>query len=572
MTPTPPSRTTLADLITLIEKANLMPTQKRDQVSAVKTTARLLGARPVEIDADPGRLRKRLETIAPEALGLSRGRWNNIRSLIGKALALARPILPGRQTAPLLREWQALFAPLSRNRAAGLRAMARYLSVRNVRPDAVTAEDFEAYHKAIVSDRLRAKPEETWDAIVWTWNACKREASGWPDIEIPREIRREVYIRPWSDFPPSLKADVDAFLLRLSGADLSEDGPARPARPATLKTREKQLRLAASALFHKGVGVEAISSLADLVAFERFKLILRFLLDRHDNQTSPQIAQIAAFLKGVARHWARADDLTLLQMQKVASRLSTGRRGLTAKNRERLRPFDDPQTVALFLCLPRRIRHEVEKDPRAKERKAVAAQMAAAIAILQVAPLRIGNLAKIDMRKNLIARGKRVYLVVPEGDTKNGEPIDFELPAEVVEIVGWYVREYRPHLLRAPTDALFPGEASGPKSAQELGAQIKAASFRFTGLTVNPHLFRHAGAKIFLDQRPGQYEVVRQVLRHRSIETTTSFYAGAETRSAGQHYAAIIDRLRTDPNSTPARRTGRAAGRAGSAKLKGDAT
>ena len=276
-------------------------------------------------------------------------------------------------------------------------------------------------------------------------------------IEIPRAIRREVYIRPWSDFPPSLKADVDAFLLRLSGADLSEDGPARPARPATLKTREKQLRLAASALFHKGVGVEAISSLADLVAFERFKLILRFLLDRHDNQTSPQIAQIAAFLKGVARHWARADDLTLLQMQKVASRLSTGRRGLTAKNRERLRPFDDTQTVALFLCLPRRIRHEVEKDPRAKERKAVAAQMAAAIAILQ------GSGSPQDRQSCQDRHAQRSDCAWqaglprrPRGSAQNGEPIDFELPAEVVEIVGWYVREYRPHLLRAPTDALFP--------------------------------------------------------------------------------------------------------------------
>ena len=175
MTPTPPSRTTLADLIPLIEKANLMPTQKRDQISAVKTTARLLGATPVEIDADPARLRKRLETIAPQALGLSRGRWNNIRSLIGKALALARPILPGRQTARLLPEWEALFAPLSRNRAAGLLAMARYLSVRNVRPDEVTVADLEAYHEAILSDRLRAKPEQTWDAIVWTWNACERE-------------------------------------------------------------------------------------------------------------------------------------------------------------------------------------------------------------------------------------------------------------------------------------------------------------------------------------------------------------------------------------------------------------
>ena len=497
MTVAQPSRTTLADLIPLIEQANLSPIQKRDQISAVKTTVRLLGATPAEIDADPIRLRKRLETIAPQAVGLSRGRWNNIRSLVGKALALARPVLPGRQTARLLPEWEALFAPLSRNRAAGLLAMARYLSVREVRPDKVTLADLEAYHEAILSDRLRAKPEQTWDGIVWTWNACWREVAGWPDIEISRESRREVYSLPWPDFPPSLKADVDAFLLRLSGADLSEDGPTRAARASTLETREKQLRVAASALAHQGVERESIGAISDLVTLERFKLILRFLLDRHDGQTSPQVAQIAAFLKGVARHWAKADDLTLLQMQKVASRLSTGRRGLTAKNRERLRPFDDPQTVALFLGLPQRIRREVEKDPRTPERKAVMAQMAAAIAILLVVPLRIGNLAKIDMRRNLIPRGKRVYLVVSEGDTKNGEPVDFELPPEIVEIVGWYVREYRPHLLRAPTDALFPGEGSRPKSAEGLGAQIKAASFQFTGLTINPHLFRHAGAKIF---------------------------------------------------------------------------
>ena len=125
----------------------------------------------------------------------------------------------------------------------------------------------------------------------------------------------------------------------------------------------------------KALSAESIRSIADIVTLERFKLILRFLLDRHDGQTSPQVAQIAAFLKGVAAHWAKVDDLTLLQMQKVASRLSTGRRGLTAKNRERLRPFDDPQTVALFLGLPQRIRREVEKDPRAPKRKAVVAQI-----------------------------------------------------------------------------------------------------------------------------------------------------------------------------------------------------
>ena len=567
MTAAEPSRTTLADLIPLIEKANLSHIQKRDQISAIRTLARLLDARVDEIDADPARLRRRLETIAPEAVGLSRGRWNNIRSLIGKALALARPILPGRETARLLPEWEALFASLTRNRATGLLAMARYLSVRNVRPDDATLANLAGYHEAILGDQLRAKPEETWDTIVWTWNACRREIPGWPDIEIPRESRREVYVLPWSDFLPSLKADVDAFLLRLSGADLSEDGPARPARPATLKTREKQLRLAASALVRKGIDPESIRSLTDIVTLERFKLVLQFLLDRHDGQTSPQVAQIAGFLKGVARHWAKADDLTLLPMQNVVSRLSTGRRGLTAKNRERLRPFDDPQAVALFLGLPQHIRSEIDKDSRSPKRKAITAQVAAAIAILHTVPLRIGNLAKIDILKNLIARGKRVYLVISEGDTKNGEPVDFELPMEVVEILGWYIREYRPHLVHAPTQALFPGAGSGPKSAQGFGAQIKATSFQFTGLKLNPHLFRHAGAKIFLDQRPGQYEVVRQVLGHRSIETTTSFYAGAETRSAGHHYASVINKLREDLNQkhpTPRAIVGSRSGHRGS--------
>ena len=570
MTVAQSSRTTLADLIPLIEQANLSPIQKRDQISAVKTTARLLGATPAEIDADPIRLRKRLETIAPQAVGLSRGRWNNIRSLVGKALALARTVLPGRQTARLLPEWKALFAPLSRNRAASLLAMARYFSVRNVRPDEVRLADLETYHQAILNDRLRAKPEQTWDMIVWTWNACRREIAGWPDVELPRSIRREIYVLPWSDFPASLKADVDAYLVRLSGADLSEDGPSRPAREATLKTREYQLRVGASALVHKGVDAESICSLADIVNLERFKLILRFLLDRHEGQTSPQVAQMAAFLKGVAKHWAKADDLALLQMQKVASRLATGRGGLTVKNRERLRPFDDAKMVALFLDLPQRIRREVEKDPRPPKRKAVDAQSAAAIALLQAVPLRLGNLSRLDMRKNLIARGKRVYLVVPEGDTKNNEPVDFELPAETVDIVAWYIRDNRPHLVRAPTDALFPGEGSGPKAAYGLGPQIKAAVFRFTGLKVNTHLFRHAGAKIFLDQRPGQYEVVRQVLRHRSIETTTSFYAGAETRSAGQHYAAVINRLREELNQTRAATRVKGAGRSRTARTGGD--
>ena len=53
MTVSAPSRINLADLIALIEAANLAPLQKRDCLSAVRTVARLLGAEPAAIAADP---------------------------------------------------------------------------------------------------------------------------------------------------------------------------------------------------------------------------------------------------------------------------------------------------------------------------------------------------------------------------------------------------------------------------------------------------------------------------------------------------------------------------------------
>ena len=168
---------------------------------------------------------------------------------------------------------------------------------------------------------------------------------------------------PWSAFPASFKEDVDRFHDRLAGVDLSDDGPLRPARPATLHKREYQLRIAASALVLRGHDAQSIVSIAALLSFENYREILRFFLDRHGGQTSPQIGQLAAALKDIARHWVKVDGATLERFKGIASRLAIPRRGMTAKNRERLRPFDDAGTVAAFLGLPQRLRREVEAKP-----------------------------------------------------------------------------------------------------------------------------------------------------------------------------------------------------------------
>ena len=538
---------TLAEVIALTKTAGLTPLQQRDQLSAVRTIARLLEADPSEIEADPARLRRRLEAVAPEAIGISRARWANLRSLLGKALEHGRLMMPARRVTPLSVAWATLLARVDDKRRIRLSALARHFSAAGVEPMAVTLDDLKAYGRAMIEDRLRRSPERAWDELSWSWNASMREVEGWPKIEIPRKDRRNPYVLAWATFPTSLKLEVDAFLRRQSGADLCEEGPPKPLRASSLKTRERQLRVAAAALVHRGVSPSEIRGISDMLSLERFKEILTFFLDRRSGKTSTQVGQLASFLKGVAVHWLGVDDLTEMKMKRLVSRLSVESRGMTPKNRERLRPFDDPETVGRFVCLPQTIRNAVDGDRRPARLKAVAAQCAAAVAILQAAPIRIANLVQIDMRGHLIERAGRVYLVIPATEVKNREPIDLELPASAIEVVAWYALHYRPHLLRGKTDALFPGKGVGPKSAGALGPQITREVFQRTGLRMNPHLFRHAAGKIFLDQKPGQYEVVRRLLGHKSLQTTTAIYTGAETRAAGQLFASVIDDLRGGP-------------------------
>jgi hypothetical protein len=58
--------------------------------------------------------------------------------------------------------------------------------------------------------------------------------------------------------------------------------------------------------------------------------LLRFFLDRHGGQTSPQIGYLAAALKDIARHWVKVDAATLERFKRIAARLAVPRRGTSA--------------------------------------------------------------------------------------------------------------------------------------------------------------------------------------------------------------------------------------------------
>ena len=147
-----------------------------------------------------------------------------------------------------------------------------------------------------------------------------------------------------------------------------------------------------------------------------------------------------------------------------------------------------------------------------------------------------------EIHDQLLAAYWRGHLRFPAAEVKNASDLEFPLMPESVKFLDIYLSDWHPLLITSsPTSFLFPGKGSDlPKGTGALSGQIRDLVHAYTRLDMPAHRFRHAVAKIFLDRNPGQYEVVRQLLGHKDIATTISFYAGAESASAARHYAKTI--------------------------------
>jgi integrase len=537
---------TLADAILALPEAGLPVRRRQEIASALRTLARALDRPPERIPAEPRHLSARLKEIAPRAIGISPRRWNNIRSLIRAGLAVVLPMSPGRNTNALSPSWDALSSQLqSRWVTTSLGRFMRFCSKAGTEPLAVGEATFAEF-RTHLDNTLVKDPDAVFRKMVLAWRSAQHAVADWPRVEVTVLDRRKRWTLPWSTFPRSLKQDCDAWLNRLSGRDPLE-APIRPVRASTVERREWQIRSFASALVLRGRAPETLTSLADLVEIENFKEGLRFFLDRSGEKRTAFIRELACILTAIARHHLEFDKVQLDPMAVINRRLDIDRGGLTEKNRARLRQFDDPDNVAALLGLPKKLMRIAarNRNPRAG---ALQAQTATAIEILLMAPIRIGNLSDLDLDRDLVrpGRGKQLHIVLAAEQVKGREPLEYPLPASSVELIERYLEKFRPRFAHPRCTALFPGKGGGAKASSTMRKQISDTVHSYTGIRMNPHLFRHAISKIFLDQNPGQHEVVRRVLAHKSIDTTTSYYTGLETAAAVRYFDATILKLRNE--------------------------
>ena len=500
-------------------------------------------------------IREKLERVHAITASVSPRRIQNVRSLVLAAMreaGISTKLAP--YTARLSGEWQRLWDLLNGDTYAKteLSRFLRYCSAQGIAQDEVTDAVSAEFLAAIEAESLIANPRTRHQSLCRIWNKMvdRHAASGWPQVRltVPRYEQR-LYRISADKVSAAVVADIAAYLDHLRGTDVFAGLP-KPFRPKSIAAVEGHLWRYFSALHHGGADLRNAPSLDALLSPDLVKQGMRWFLARNGGKTSKHIGEIAWALRCYAVKYRTPSPETAALFAEVMPKLRQQQIGLSVKNLTAMAQFDDPGTVERFLLLPQRLWNLALAKAKTMEKKTsrqeaqLLVQSAVAIEILQFAPMRIENLNHLRLDQHLAwqggQQGGRLRLVIPAAEVKNSQALEFLLTEATSARVARYITDWRCLFLPKSNPYLFPGREGKAKDQAALRKQIEKTLWEEAAIRLTPHQFRHAAAKLLLDARPGFYEVVRKLLGHKSMVTTYSHYAGAETQAAVELYADVI--------------------------------
>jgi integrase len=541
---TPLGEPSLREVYRSIEAdSGLAEATKTNWLRALKRLGGYLSKSLDHLPARPGALRHGLERLDPASLGITRKTVQNLRSEIKAILRhVGTADFPNTRGRPLAPAWRALWDRLTSDRhRRGLSRFARYCSAKEIAPNAVDDEVVATFVGSAEKGGFVRKPKDLHRQVCRAWNECVDHVDNWPQkrLVVP-DNRRPARSTPWGAFPASFREDVDAYLSWLSGKSmLRSDAPMRPCKPATLATRRRYIQLAASAAVRGGVSIEDLRTLSDLATPETALIVLeQYLAESEGNQPTTFVIDLAGVLVSIAARWTGKTPVEIDELKRYRQRLERHRKpGLTPKNQALIRKVTNPNMRKRLQSLPESLMQKALAEKSALHMAAVLAELAVAIELLLVAPMRVGNLSKLKLNESLFGAPKGPFhIAIPPEDVKNDLPLEYPLPHRTNRLLTLYLNEFRGRLKGGHTDWLFPGEGGNHKQSRTLSEQISKLIKDEIGLEITPHQFRHAAAAWLLEADPSNYELARRVLGHKRLQTTINFYVGLEQQGAIREY------------------------------------
>jgi integrase len=540
-----PAVPTLADVDQHIAASTLKPTRQRDYLSALRRVGDLLDQPLSNLPADPKILRERLEAVAPALSRLTPKTRANLRSnLLGALEAAGVSQVLRTAKIPATPEWEALAQCLPDRRfREGLSRLKRFCSGNSILPQQVHTSVLLAFADALRTGTLACKVDTIVRETATLWNRLVRLRVdlGLSEVVLASRIPPPARV-DLASLPTSFAEDLEAYLAWALGQDLFDpDGRVRPLAPKTVKLRRQQIQSAVTALVQSGTPLGLLVTLDELVTPDAVRSILRHRFIQVGRVANAYNDGIGKTLVSIAREWVEVDPPILDEIKRICTKVPAVRPGMTEKNKALLRHFEDPETLLRLYRIPHVLWQDLAGKP-VSVKSLAQAQAAVAITILFYAPLRVANLTSLEIGTTLILpthKGGEATIDIPSRQTKNREPYQVVLPASVTEMILGFEK----HFLRPLGSKLIfdngRGQLKGEKTTSWL---IERTIWRYMGFKMTEHQFRHLAAKIILDEEPGAYLLLSQLLGHSSLKTAMRFYADLNTKRAARHHGMLLER------------------------------
>jgi Phage integrase family len=552
---------TFADAIKAITAATELSEQiRRHWCSSLAGITRAFDQPPEVIPARYSAVRARMAALHHVALGWVPKTLANHKSNAKAALiwfAKEKDILP--HGVPLSSVWDRLRIqltdPSTRYR---LMPLMRFCSGVGIEPNAVDEAVVDRYMDHRTRTTARASDAANRRILGRLWNAAVGKIEGWPELRLAEPPVKSTEGPTWGDFPKGLCTDIEGYLTGLNRIRRNKAGQRiRPCKPSTITTRRRELVAAVRMAASIGIPIASLTSLSALIHPDVAEKVLEAYWEKDGEVPKTYTINLSCRFVALAHAIGGFDENALRRLEDCRFTLEQHREdGMTPKNLALIRCVLTDGVWSRVVNLPEQLMRQARRErPHAPIRAAVLAQIAVAVAVLTVAPIRLGNLASIRLGENLTKPGgpdSNYWLTFAKYEVKNRSALQFKLDETGTALLNEYVHDFRPALMRGSNaDWLFPGESGEHKEKISFSTQIVERVQKSTGLRITVHQFRHAAGALILKHRLGEYELVRRMLGHKSIQTTIRFYLALETTQASEIFTDIIrNRLDFRPGAT----------------------
>ena len=535
--------------------------EKRSELrSGINTFAKVCGLPLASTLADPPTIRAAIARASPQLAGISKPSWANTQSRVTKAMALVGIKVHRRWTQlKQTQGWHGLLNACSADDKHDLSRFAGWSSTYKFEPADVDEGTFRSYLDYLQNNAVLQNPRERWNVARRAWNRIATANEG-KFAQVPNNEAPAWRGLPIAAFPTSLQTELETYanakldtdpLAKLSMKENELTWRGRKSlKPVTVHGYVATLRQFGSRLIEDGMPMPQLASLAAFVEPATVKRALQLVQGaRTFDQARPGMHAVMTAVLSVA-HYLGVVGEELSELKFFAKSVRHRPTGMCATNKERLAPFSDAAVMRRMMRLPLDVakRYAAVKSPTIGQAREM--QLAVLTELLLHIPLRIKNAASVRLDKHFQfpvgGKSGAWRLSIPAGEVKNNKAIDTSFSVETSAFFERYVSVFRPLISNGQSMALFTSQDGNEKGPSALSTQFRRFVKRELGLTVNVHLMRHLMATAYLEVNPGDYEGARQLLGHKRIETTITFYAGAEIAAAFKRLDKLIDRARSD--------------------------